>query len=76
LRNLVNDLKGQLGQMDINQTVDSQELQKIIGEQKNVKTFFFRINSKIISKELGDMRRRLNLSLDHRRKLEQEVEAL
>ena len=37
LRNLVNDLKGQLGQMDINQTVDSQELTKIIGEQKNVK---------------------------------------
>ena len=37
LRSLVNDLKSQLGQMDINQTVDSHELQKIIGEQKNVR---------------------------------------
>ena len=41
LRSLVNDLKSQLGQMDINQTVDSHELQKIIGEQKNVRFLFF-----------------------------------
>jgi len=61
LRNLVNDLKSQIGQLDINSTVDSHELTKIIGEQKN---------------ELGDIRRRLNLCLDHKRKLEAEVDSL
>lgn len=32
----INELKGQLSQLDINSTVDFQDLQKVISEQKNV----------------------------------------
>jgi len=49
----VNDLKGQLGQMDINQTVDSQELTKIIGEQKNVIKMLLNSIQKIFLRNWG-----------------------
>jgi len=36
VKNVVSDLKQQLGQLDTTSAVDFQELQRVIGEQKNV----------------------------------------
>ena len=36
MKNVVSDLKQQLGQLDTTSAVDFQELQRVIGEQKNV----------------------------------------
>jgi len=42
VKNVVADLKEQLGRLDTTSTVDFQELQKVIGEQKNVQILFIR----------------------------------
>lgn len=61
LKNELAEVRARLNKIENTTMIDVNDLNKIIGEQKN---------------EIGDLRRKLNLSLDHKRKLEQEVDNL
>jgi SAM-dependent MidA family methyltransferase len=37
MHNVINELRDQLGRLDVNATVDFQELQRVISDQKNVR---------------------------------------